>query len=69
MHFNNTWFHELSGCYTALNPTPLKNPRLLYHSAQLAQELGLEAALFTPDNPGLWSGEKLMPGMQPLAQV
>jgi len=69
MHFNNTWFHQLSGCYTALTPTPLKNPRLLYHSAQLAQELGLEAALFTPENVGLWSGETLMAGMQPLAQV
>lgn len=69
MQFNNTWYQELSGFYTAVEPTPLKNPRLLYHSAPLAQELGLQSSLFDAQNAGLWSGEKLMEGMQPLAQV
>jgi len=69
MQFNNTWYQELSGFYTALEPTPLKNPRLLYHSAPLAQELGLDSRLFDAKNVDLWSGETLMDGMQPLAQV
>ncbi|MCS3605882.1 protein adenylyltransferase SelO [Erwinia rhapontici] len=69
MQFNNTWYQELSGFYTALEPTPLKNPRLLYHSAPLAQELGLDSRLFDAENVDLWSGETLMDGMQPLAQV
>ena len=69
MQFNNTWYQELSGFYTALEPTPLKNPRLLYHSAPLAQELGVDSRLFDAENVDLWSGETLMNGMQPLAQV
>lgn len=69
MQFNNTWYQELNGFYTALEPTPLKNPRLLYHSAPLAQELGLDSRLFDAGNVDLWSGETLMDGMQPLAQV
>lgn len=69
MQFNNTWYQELSGFYTAVEPTPLKNPRLLYHSAPLAQELGLDDSLFSAEHVGLWSGETRLAGMQPLAQV
>ena len=69
MQFTNTWFNELPGFYTALNPTPLKNPRLLYYSQPLAQELGLDASWFNDDHVALWSGAALLPGMQPLAQV
>ncbi|MDW8848123.1 YdiU family protein [Erwinia sp. MMLR14_017] len=69
MQFNNTWHHELEGFYTSLQPTPLKNPRLLYHSASLADDLGLDESWFTPEKTPLWSGATLLPGMQPLAQV
>lgn len=69
MHFNNTWYHELPGFYTALTPTPLKNPRLLCHSAALAETLELGAEWFMPENTPVWSGERLLPGMNPLAQV
>lgn len=69
MQFNNSWFNELPGFYTALNPTPLKNPRLLVYSMSLAQELGLDKSWFTQDKAAIWSGETLLPGMQPLAQV
>ncbi|MDR7342299.1 uncharacterized protein YdiU (UPF0061 family) [Pantoea alhagi] len=69
MEFNNTWHNELSGFYTALKPTPLKQPRLLYHSEALARELELDESWFREDKIGVWSGETLLPGMQPLAQV
>lgn len=69
MEFNNTWHNELSGFYNALNPTPLANARLLYHSEALARELELDDSWFTPEKQGVWSGETLLPGMQPLAQV
>ncbi|QCR36303.1 YdiU family protein [Nissabacter sp. SGAir0207] len=68
-HFDNTYFSRLPGFYTALTPTPLKNARLLYHSEPLAQELGLDASWFSPENNPVWAGERLLPGMQPLAQV
>ena len=67
--FQNSWHDELPDFYTPLSPTPLKHPRLLYHSAQLAQDLGLPDALFNASSSALWSGETLLPGMQPLAQV
>ncbi|ARJ43789.1 hypothetical protein B1H58_18215 [Pantoea alhagi] len=69
MEFNNTWHNELSGFYTALKPTPLKQARLLYHSEALARELELDESWFNEENTGVWSGETLLPGMQPLAQV
>ncbi|QCA06184.1 protein adenylyltransferase SelO [Pantoea vagans] len=67
--FDNTWFRELTGCYTALNPTPLAGGRLLYHNAPLATSMGLDSALFEGHGHDVWHGEALLPGMQPLAQV
>ena len=69
LKFVNTYHDELAGFYTELNPTPLKDARLLYYSAPLAQELGLDQALFDAQHQGLWSGESLLNGMKPLAQV
>ncbi len=65
--FNNTWHDRLPDFYTALDPTPLDNARLLWHNTALARELGLDASLFS--DAGIWGGEVLLPGMQPLAQV
>ncbi|WP_409160668.1 protein adenylyltransferase SelO [Pectobacterium sp. B2J-2] len=67
--FKNHYFHQLPGFYTALQPTPLHGSRLLYHSEGLAAELGLSADWFTPEQDALWCGERLLPGMAPLAQV
>ncbi|WP_159564926.1 protein adenylyltransferase SelO [Budvicia diplopodorum] len=69
LKFVNTYHDELDGFYTALNPTPLNDARLLYYNAPLAAELGLTDALFSRENQGLWNGETLLPGMKPLAQV
>lgn len=67
--FNNTWRNELAGFYSELNPTPLRNARLFFHNRQLANDLGLSPSLFDARHSGVWSGETLLPGMQPLAQV
>lgn len=70
LSFTAHWHDELPGFYTALNPTPLSNARLIWHNAPLAEELAVPAALFTPEQgAGVWGGETLLPGMQPLAQV
>ncbi|TPE19840.1 YdiU family protein [Pantoea vagans] len=69
LSFDNTWFRELTGCYTALNPTPLAGGRLLYHNAPLAASMGLDGALFAGNGHDVWHGAALLPGMQPLAQV
>jgi len=67
--FEHHYADQLPGFYTALQPTPLKGARLLYHSESLAQELGLDASLFGADHREYWCGEKIFPGMLPLAQV
>jgi len=67
--FDNTWFRELTGCYTALNPTPLTGGRLLYHNAPLATSMGLDSELFAGNGHDVWHGAALLSGMQPLAQV
>ena len=67
--FEHRYLDQLPGFYTELEPTPLKGARLLYHSAPLAAELGLDSALFSAENSAYWSGERRFAGMRPLAQV
>lgn len=67
--FEHHYFDQLPGFYSALQPSPLKGARLLYHSESLAQELGLDSELFNAEHHTLWSGEQMLPGMKPLAQV
>lgn len=67
--FENAYYQQLSGFYTAQEPTPLKAARLFYYSQPLADELGLDESWFTLEKTPIWSGETLLPGMQPLAQV
>ena len=69
MIFDNSWFRELPGSYTALNPTSLAGGRLLYHNAPLAKAMALDSALFSGQGHGVWYGAALLPGMAPLAQV
>ncbi|MDE1187493.1 MAG: YdiU family protein [Pantoea sp.] len=69
MQFTNSWRRELPGFYSALVPTPLQGGRLLYHNAPLAAEMALDPSLFTGDGHGVWVGQALLPGQEPLAQV
>lgn len=70
LSFTAHWHDELPDFYTALNPTPLTNARLIWHNDSLASELGIPPSLFQPaTGAGVWGGEALIPGMQPLAQV
>ncbi|ARF50158.1 hypothetical protein [Pantoea stewartii] len=63
MVFDNSWFRELSGTYTALHLTPLAGGRLLYHNGPLAHEMALESDLFTGQGHGVWYGASLLPGL------
>lgn len=70
LSFTTHWRDELPDFYTPLAPTPLKNARLIWHNAPLAQTLGIAEALFhRAQGAGVWGGETLLPGMSPLAQV
>jgi serine/tyrosine/threonine adenylyltransferase len=68
--FTSLWANELPDTYTELAPTPLQGARLLYWNQPLATELELPAALFEPPLADrVWSGQHLLAGMRPLAQV
>lgn len=67
--FEHHYADQLPGFYTALQPTPLKGARLLYHSEPLARQLGLDDTLFNAEHRKFWCGEEFFPGMLPLAQV
>jgi len=70
LSFTAHWHDELPGFYTALKPTPLNNARLIWHNTALAAELAIPESLFRPEQgAGVFGGETLLPGMQPLAQV
>ncbi|MGQ0546149.1 MAG: protein adenylyltransferase SelO [Betaproteobacteria bacterium] len=75
--FENTFVRELpadpvsanvprqvaSACYTRVNPTPVAEPRLIAWSDDLARFLGLQK----PASPEVFSGNRVLPGMQPYA--
>lgn len=70
LSFTTRWRDELPATWTALNPTPLHNARLIWHNAELAHELAIPPSLFADNKgAGVWGGEALLPGMSPLAQV
>ncbi|MCG8710095.1 YdiU family protein [Brenneria sp. 4F2] len=69
LSFVNHYHQQLPGCYAELKPTPLQGARLLYHSKELADDLGLSAEWFRHPHDAVWRGEALLPGMAPLAQV
>ncbi len=48
-------------------PTPVAAPRLCAHSADLAAELGLTAAMASPEAAAVLGGNALWPGMRPYA--
>lgn len=68
LSFVSRWRDELPSTYTLLSPTPLENARVIWHNEALAKELNIPKSLFE-DGAGVWGGEKLLPGMSPLAQV
>ena len=68
--FTSHWATELPNTYTELAPSPLHGARLLYWNQVLADELELPHRLFLPPFANrVWSGQHLLPGMRPLAQV
>ena len=70
LSFNNTFFGLGGVFYTALTPQPIKNPYLVSASEKVAELIGLDKEeLATPGFVEYFSGQKLLPGSQPLAMV
>ncbi len=82
LHFDNAFVRELPGdpevaarlrqvegaLWSRVDPQPVAAPRLLAYSADVAQALGLDAAaVAAPEFTAVFSGNALLPGMQPFA--
>ena len=56
--------------FSAVAPTPVREPRLVIFNRPLATALGLDpAALDGPDGAAIFAGNALPPGAQPIAQA
>ncbi len=82
LHFDNAFVRDLPGdprcepgprqvegaLYSRVDPDPVAAPRLLAHSAEMAQKLGFTGAEVTaPEFAQLFGGNVLIEGMQPFA--
>jgi uncharacterized protein YdiU (UPF0061 family) len=78
LNFDNRFLRELPGdadmrnqprqvigaCWSPVSPTPVASPRLLAHSREVAEALGLDAdALAAPELLDALAGNRLLPGM------
>ena len=81
-HFDNVFVRELPGdpllsreprqvegaLYSRIDPVPVRRPRLLAWSADMAQRLGIaDADLRDEGFAEVFAGNRLLPGMQPFA--
>lgn len=68
--FDNSFAALPAAFYTRLNPLPLPDPYVVGVSDEVAELLGLPPELLqSPQFAELFAGNRIMPGMQPLAAV
>lgn len=65
--FDNTYARLPPQMFTALVPTPVKDPQIIATNPDLAQLLGLDTAIL--DASGIFAGNDIPEGAAPLAQV
>jgi uncharacterized protein YdiU (UPF0061 family) len=69
-NFDNSFNDNLEGFFVSCNSEPSTFPRLLQFNKNLAQELGLNPALLdSKQGLGIFSGNNLPAGSEPLAQA
>ncbi|HEX8068944.1 MAG TPA: YdiU family protein [Pyrinomonadaceae bacterium] len=70
LEFDNTYARLPAAFYARVAPTPLAAPRLVSFNADAAALLGLDPAEATsPDFVAYFSGQKILPGAEPLAML
>jgi serine/tyrosine/threonine adenylyltransferase len=68
--FDNTYARELDGFYVAMPPARVPSPRLVWFNTALADELGLDAHVWSaPAAAQVWAGNVVPDGAQPIAQA
>ena len=68
--FDNTYARLPERFFARLNPTPVSAPRLIRLNTALAESLGIDlASLGSADSLGIFSGNKIAEGSDPIAQA
>jgi uncharacterized protein YdiU (UPF0061 family) len=67
-HSGNTQPHQVHGAlYSLVQPTPVRQPRLIAYSQEMAQRLAIEAALNDPKFVDVLAGNRVTSEMKPYA--
>ena len=67
--FHNSWFHELPKTYSQVTPDPIHNPYLVAYSDDVGQLLDLREQPAPECLCRYFSGQSLLQGSQPIAQI
>jgi len=66
-HWDHSYSRLPAAFHTRVDPTPVREPRMILFNRPLAESLGLDPEL--QNHPALFAGNELPPGAQPLAQA
>ncbi|MBD9371460.1 YdiU family protein [Rhizobium sp. ARZ01] len=67
--FDNSYARLPANFFTRIEPTPVTAPRLIKFNRPLAVEMGLDADALERDGAAIFSGNRLLPGSEPIAMA
>ncbi len=68
--FDNSFVHLGEKFYAKLNPTPVKQPKIIKLNDDLSDKLGIDLEMLDlEDWASIFSGNQILPGSEPLAMV
>jgi len=67
--FDNSYVRLPEALFTRVRPVPVKDPKLVVFNDRLASELGLDAAVLRESGAGLFAGNAIPEGADPIAQA
>ena len=70
IYFNNSFVQLGKKFYAKLNPTPVEQPKIVKLNEELSNKLGIDLELLELDDwASIFSGNRILPGSEPLAMV
>ena len=70
IYFNNSFVQLGEKFYAKLNPTPVEQPKIVKLNEELSNKLGIDLEMLElEDWASIFSGNRILPGSEPLAMV
>ena len=70
IYFNNSFVQLGEKFYAKLNPTPVEQPKIVKLNEELSKKLGIDLEMLElEDWASIFSGNRILPGSEPLAMV